>query len=358
MVFTDKTIGEFINSRFISLRVNTSRPEGKEPRARYKVRGFPTVLFLTPRGEEIDRICGFDGVKEPYFRILQEIAGGENTLRTLLTRLKAEPGNADVQFKLGKKYLARWEGELAMPHFREVLRLDPSNRLGLQSECTGRQAIYQAEEKRNIQPLVAFIATNPANELLAEAYASLARYHVRAKNRPESMSTFTEALQKLPGHAGLMRSYQKAIFELQVEDRYDEGIELARQLTVMEKDSLDSWLELGYAYQGKKDYRQAGEVFSKCRALFPDRTAVLYQQGKNVLLSGENLPAGLAVFEEFLKLPPQADAPGHDAARWRMGMIYEKMGDSGRAITMYEEALKINPDYSEVKEALEKLRKK
>jgi hypothetical protein len=36
------------------------------------VNGFPTVFFLASQGNEIDRICGFDGSKDNYFKTLDK----------------------------------------------------------------------------------------------------------------------------------------------------------------------------------------------------------------------------------------------------------------------------------------------
>jgi tetratricopeptide (TPR) repeat protein len=354
LVFQDKEIGEFINSRFVSLHVNTPDPDGQLVRKTFRVQGLPTVLFLAPDGEEIDRLCGFDGDKGAWYRELQELVRGEHTLRALLEREKAAPDDVEVQYRLAKRYVARWEGKPAAIHVKRVLQLDPQNQKGYKPECTCLLAIYEADTKQNLQPLRDFIATDPETSLLTLAYTSLAEHHVRQKNPTAAVATFEAALEKIPNQPDLMREYSQAIFQLHLESKYARGLELARARIDLVPDKAGAWLDLGYAYQAMQDFGGARETFLKCRDLYPENMSVVYQLGKNYLLSGQDLDKGLACFAEYLKHP--AEGPSWASAHWRMGMIYEKLGDNDRAVAAYEAALKLDPSYEDCKKALAKLK--
>ena len=50
-VFPDKQAGDFFNPRFISLKIDMDKDEGKELAQKWNIRVFPTYLILDPQGE-------------------------------------------------------------------------------------------------------------------------------------------------------------------------------------------------------------------------------------------------------------------------------------------------------------------
>jgi tetratricopeptide (TPR) repeat protein len=113
-------------------------------------------------------------------------------------------------------------------------------------------------------------------------------------------------------------------------------------------------MRVGRFYQGIDKYEMSDEIFLKCVKIWPDNTRPVYQLGKNRLLSGKNLEKGLFYFREYLKHKPAAGEPEWADAHWRMGMIYEKLGDSKQAVSEYKKALELNPDHANAKKALKK----
>ncbi len=58
MTFADPTVGEWAKKKFIAVKVDAEKGEGRRLAQRYAVRAFPTILFLDPSGNELDRISG------------------------------------------------------------------------------------------------------------------------------------------------------------------------------------------------------------------------------------------------------------------------------------------------------------
>ena len=50
-VFPQKAAGDFFNPRFISLKIDMEKDEGKELAQKWNIRVFPTYLILDPQGE-------------------------------------------------------------------------------------------------------------------------------------------------------------------------------------------------------------------------------------------------------------------------------------------------------------------
>lgn len=55
-VFAEKAVQKLINDNFIFTRAEYESDEGKQFMARYGVNSFPTLLLLSPEGEQVQRI--------------------------------------------------------------------------------------------------------------------------------------------------------------------------------------------------------------------------------------------------------------------------------------------------------------
>ena len=59
-VYSDQKVADEVNKDFVALKVNPEKGKAnKEFVERYQVRGFPTILFLNGKGEEVHRLVGF-----------------------------------------------------------------------------------------------------------------------------------------------------------------------------------------------------------------------------------------------------------------------------------------------------------
>lgn len=78
-VFADPAIARAINERFVPvLVVDRQREEGRnaplvdELQRRFSARGFPTIVFTDPRGNELARMEGFSG-REGFQRVMERV---------------------------------------------------------------------------------------------------------------------------------------------------------------------------------------------------------------------------------------------------------------------------------------------
>ena len=107
---------------------------------------------------------------------------------------------------------------------------------------------------------------------------------------------------------------------------------------------------------GQKRWGEARSIFEKRLAADPADAIAVYQLGRIALFSGEDLEKGLACFDRYLTLPVPEDGPTHADARWRKGLVLEKLGKTPAAIAEYREALKENPGHRGAKRELERLK--
>lgn len=63
-VFSDKEIGDLFNKSFINAQSDIESEEGKKIVNDYEIIGTPTLLFLTPDGQVINKSSGFHSKEE------------------------------------------------------------------------------------------------------------------------------------------------------------------------------------------------------------------------------------------------------------------------------------------------------
>ena len=81
-----------------------------------------------------------------------------------------------------------------------------------------------------------------------------------------------------------------------------------------------------------------------------------YQVGRFSAITGEHLDEGLRALLRYLEQPTRPGDPSHAAAHWRIGMIHEHKGDRQQAREHMEKALELDPNMTEARQALERLR--
>lgn len=63
-VFPEKEVGDLFNKSFINAQVDIESEEGKMVVKDYEITGTPTLLFLTPDGQVINKASGFHSKDE------------------------------------------------------------------------------------------------------------------------------------------------------------------------------------------------------------------------------------------------------------------------------------------------------
>jgi len=121
LVHTNKTVGDYINAHYICVKINGDSLEGKALRGTFKYPGYPTTIFLTPQGEEIDRIVGFSGNKDEYFQTMKDYTEGRNTLKDYLAKSEAEPENITYLYQIMRKYFDRNDFAAAKKYAEKLL---------------------------------------------------------------------------------------------------------------------------------------------------------------------------------------------------------------------------------------------
>lgn len=273
MVFRTKDFADYINTNYVALKLDGDTELGRKLRNHWLVPGYPTMVLFTAEGEEIDRIVGFNGNKDEYFQLVKDYTSGKNTLRDLLSRVKSDSNNARLNFDIANKYNDRGNDAKALVYFEKVLALEPDH----SSDMYMKAEYNVAESKAYNEDDPAYLrhyAQNCDNEHLKYyAYSSLARFFRMKKDQANVVSVYEEALTALPDNVSMMNSYAWYIFQNEVSDYYERGIEIARQAVEIEPEADSIWDTLGQLLFAAGYTDQAIEAMQQAVDLAPEETS-------------------------------------------------------------------------------------
>ena len=276
----------------------------------------------------------------------------------------------DLNFKLAKKHQDRYERDKTIPYFKKVLDLDPNDERGHKVEATYQIAVFQASSNQDVEPLKAFIATNPDKEYLANAYSYLASTYSRMAStasrkkdtedmavtyRENMISTYEEALQKLPDNVRLMYSYASAIFRGRLEDLYEKGLELNEKVRILDPDmAISTVYNLVTYYTNLEDKEKMIELFENAIVEFPDSTSLKsrYATIINSMEIESKYDRGIEIMEKAL-----AEDPDAIGLNYTLGLLYYKKGELEKAVAAVKKVVDRYPTRKVYADTLAKLEK-
>lgn len=112
---------------------------------------------------------------------------------------------------------------------------------------------------------------------------------------------------------------------------------------------------IGLGRLGEND--AAFTALDKAASLNPADPFTLYQRGRASAVTGQRLESGRDSLLRFLSGPAWIGGTNYrPAAHWRLGMIYQAMGDRATAEKAYKRALELEPKHKEAQAALKALK--
>ena len=119
-VFPLAQVGDYFNEKFINVKMDMEKGEGKKVARKYGIRAFPTLLFVNSDGDVVHRVAGFRDTKG----LLKLGADANNPTRQLAyMKKKYDEGNREAEFLYSYAYarLETFSGEDYMKVANEYL---------------------------------------------------------------------------------------------------------------------------------------------------------------------------------------------------------------------------------------------
>ena len=201
--YSDTKVTEFVHANVVPFKIDAEKGEGIEVAKKYKVNGFPTILLITSKGEEIDRLLGYMP-PDKFLETLGNYLKGVNTISGLKAELEKNPDNASAHYQMGSKYAMQNDLAKAVPHFKKMLELDPANEHA--DEASFYVAMDNFRTTKDPTALTSFAQEYPNSQYAGSAVMSLANYFMKEKKYHEARDQFESYFEKHPNDAQQMNN--------------------------------------------------------------------------------------------------------------------------------------------------------
>lgn len=239
---------------------------------------------------------------------------------------RSEPRNAEAAYYLGRLAMRAGEPETAVKHFKKAVDLD------------GKQAAYHLE-------------LGGAYGMKAQKAGLLSKMSLAGKARDALEKAVELEPNNLDARIGLMQYYSQAPGI--VGGGMDKALAQAEEVARI--DPARGRSAKAGLFAREKRYEEAFALYEDALKDSPDDYSMLYQVGRLAAESGQRLDWGLESLARCLAMTPPSGSPGHAAANWRTGNIWEKKGDKAAARGAYETSLAIDGKFESAIAALKKL---
>jgi tetratricopeptide (TPR) repeat protein len=290
---------------------------------------------------------------EETFQMIKDYAAGVNTLPALQNELDANPDDVELNYKMAKKFQARYEPDKTAPFFGKVLELDPEDEKGYKTEATYEVAVFEASTNQNIEPLKAFIASDPSEDYLVRAYSSLASTFQRKRESDKSVETYEEALMKLPDNARLNYSYASTVFNSQMEDLYEKALERNEKAKTLDPDLETSTVRNMIRYYTNTDNTDMViETYEGAIQKWPDNNGFKssYASAINSMEIESKYDYGIDLMEKTIEANPDSIT-----YYYSLSNLYHKKGELEKAVEAMKKVAERYPTQKRYQDALQKL---
>ena len=209
--FSDKRVIAFSQANFINLKINTDTDAGFELFKDFHGISLPTLLFINPKGNEIDRLIGYYD-SDTYLSKINDIVQGINTLDYFLTLYNQYPDSLALSLQIGNKYLERNLTEKATPFFNQVLA---STNKKYYQEAEYRLA-YLEYENNNFESLLNFIDKNQNSDFTYTGIRTMIRYYRGIADTIEEVAYYKKLINFFPTDPNALNSYGWRMSELEM----------------------------------------------------------------------------------------------------------------------------------------------
>lgn len=396
--FQDTNYHPYLSDNFITYRAYRGKTEGDAIFKKFSVLATPTIMILNSKGQEIDRVVGYGNEPAKFKDQLEAAYRSPDTYFNLKKQYDSDSTKLEIIAKLMQKYKMHYNIPQMINFAKKVL--DQSNHAKKimlptdegETSVSAYEFAKFAMTSSGPEEVLNFANEFPTSSVLEDAFYNLNRSLFNKETQTKALDVLDKLFIKYPENESLMSIYLR--FCSRTKQNIERGIEIADKYYQLKSGKVDLnfassyadlviekgdeakikrvtreliqnypdkekniYMQLGYLYQNKKKYEQAFATFEDLNKVYPDYYPALYQIGKTAVIAKTNLDRGIKCLQEYLKHEPEEDQPTIANAHFRLGSLWEIKGDKKTAQQEYEAALKLEPNYQEAKDALEKLKK-
>jgi tetratricopeptide (TPR) repeat protein len=281
--------------------------------------------------------------------------------RELDSTLQVHPTDARAHHYLGRIAMHETDFRDAIAHLEKAVELEPSvpEHQILLGRAYGQLAVRSGMTKKFGLAKRARAALERAVELdptSVEARSSLLQFYLLAPglaggSTSKARAQVAEIAQRSPYRGALARAWI-------AEDSkdFDRAAREYRDAIARAPDTLIAYWGLAQLWQRAARFDSAFALMNDLINRRPDAMPAYYYYGRTSGLAGQKLPEGVRALQRYIAYEPREGEPPLSSAHYRLGLVYEWMGDRQKARSEFETSLRLEPTRSEVKTALRRVR--
>lgn len=224
--------------------------------------------------------------------------------------------------------------------------------LTLQSEIDGLmkegQQLYS--EKKYDEATDKFLSVIGKDPTYWQAYLWAARAFIAKGNWNDAIANGKKAFELAPNKKEAIPVFAEALFgggsDALTNGRYAESVRHFAEFLKLEPGNTRAWLNVGKAYLGQNDFRQAFSAFSQGLAAGggTDRQELVRQllDGGAQAFSSGKYRESIDLLKEYVKYDPK-----NLQAYLNLAKAYWETGDRGKAVDAFKQVLKLDPRQEE-----------
>jgi len=283
LVYARPEIYEYANANQINYKIDAEKGEGVEFAKKYKIDGYPAVLFLDGDGNEIDRIGGYFPAAQ-FKQYMVDYSKGINTTKDLEAKLKTNPDNIEANYKLGEKKMYSGKQVEAKNHLMKVIDLDHENKSGRKDDA--EFLIADMSDKEVIaKNLENFIVNNSSSDVLKDAYIEIVYTYVNTLNNITGAEKWiNEAMLIYPDDEAVRISYARYLnagARAIAKDSNSKADDYNKALSILEKSltyalnstaAAQAYYWQSMLFYSLKDYQKSMESINNAIGIFNNKT--------------------------------------------------------------------------------------
>jgi len=242
--------------------MNVDQAETKPLSKRFHVGGIPTVIVFDPKGQEVDRIIGYDDDRSAWLKTLLAYLYGIDTIEDLQNRYaaKAELATAHV---LAQKYLDRGDGASSLSWVEKARTFKADEKTDTDLTLIQGQALLFTDPPKGTQALMLLAIGQDGSAGLDAFHALSAFYKRQARNAtsPEEkqkakdarLDVFHKVMAAHPSNPDILSEYAWYCAADGIE--LDKALAAAQKAAELKKDDAETLSVLAEVSfkAGKKD---------------------------------------------------------------------------------------------------------
>jgi thioredoxin-related protein len=145
--YSDEAVGKAADANFISIKIDAEKGEGVALAKQFQISGYPTILFLSADGKEIDRVVGYQDASR-FERSLSLAASGGT--KAILDEVSAKKDLKDARkILIAAEYYEEHHDEAkALELFRQASAIDGQNEKHIREEADFHAAFLTKGEEQ------------------------------------------------------------------------------------------------------------------------------------------------------------------------------------------------------------------